>query len=91
MRPLYVPLVKALGFDLIWYGVLYTITCEIDHMTPPFGCNLFLMRAMAPKEISIIDIYRSVIPFVGLMVVMLVIMMPFPELALWLPNHVYGK
>jgi TRAP-type mannitol/chloroaromatic compound transport system permease large subunit len=60
-------------------------------MTPPFGYNLFLMRAMAPPEISIIDIYRSVIPFVGVMVVMLVIMMLFPELALWLPNHVYGK
>ena len=60
-------------------------------MTPPFGCNLFLMRAIAPQEISIIDIYRSVIPFVGVMVMMLVIMMLFPELALWLPNHVYGK
>jgi tripartite ATP-independent transporter DctM subunit len=91
VAPLYVPLVKALGFDLIWYGVLYTITCQIAYMTPPFGYNLFLMRAMAPPEISIIDIYRSVIPFVGVMVVMLVIMMLFPELALWLPNHVYGK
>tara|TARA_B100001093_G_C26453830_1_gene853484 strand:+ start:536 stop:685 length:150 start_codon:yes stop_codon:yes gene_type:complete len=49
------------------------------------------MRAIAPQEISIIDIYRSVIPFVGVMVMMLVIMMLFPELALWLPNHVYGK
>jgi TRAP-type mannitol/chloroaromatic compound transport system permease large subunit len=91
VAPLYVPLVKALGFDLIWYGVLYTITCQIAYMTPPFGYNLFLMRAMAPPEISIIDIYRSVIPFVGVMVVMLAIMMVFPELAMWLPNHVYGK
>ena len=91
VAPLYVPLVKALGFDLIWYGVLYTITCQIAYMTPPFGYNLFLMRAMAPPEISIIDIYRSVIPFVRVMVVMLAIMMVFPELAMWLPNHVYGK
>jgi TRAP-type mannitol/chloroaromatic compound transport system permease large subunit len=91
VAPLYVPLVKALGFDLIWYGVLYTITCQIAYMTPPFGYNLFLMRAMAPPEISIIDIYRSVIPFVGVMVVMLAIVMVFPELAKWLPNHVYGK
>jgi TRAP-type C4-dicarboxylate transport system permease large subunit len=91
VAPLYVPLVKALGFDLIWYGVLYTITCQIAYMTPPFGYNLFLMRAMAPPEISIIDIYRSVFPFVGVMVVMLAIMMVFPELAMWLPNHVYGK
>ena len=60
-------------------------------MTPPFGYNLSLMRAMAPPEISIIDIYRSVIPFVGVMVVILAIMMVFPELAMWLANHVYGK
>ena len=50
VAPLYVPLVGALGFDLIWYGVLYTITCQIAYMTPPFGYNLFLMRAMAPPE-----------------------------------------
>jgi TRAP-type mannitol/chloroaromatic compound transport system permease large subunit len=91
VAPLYVPLVKALGFDLIWYGVLYTITCQIAYMTPPFGYNLFLMRAMAPPEISITDIYRSVIPFVGVMVLMLAIMMLFPELALWLPDRVYNK
>ena len=91
VAPLYVPLVKALGFDLIWYGVLYTITCQIAYMTPPFGYNLFLMRAMAPPEISIIDIYRSVIPFVGVMVLMLAIMMLFPQLALWLPSQVYTK
>ena len=91
VAPLYVPLVKALGFDLIWYGVLYTITCQIAYMTPPFGYNLFLMRAMAPPEISITDIYRSVIPFVGVMVLMLAIVMLFPELALWLPDRVYNK
>ena len=52
VAPLYVPLVGALGFDLIWYGVLYTITTQIAYMTPPFGYNLFLMRAMAPPEVS---------------------------------------
>ena len=68
VAPLYVPLVKVLGFDLIWYGVLYTITTQIAYMTPPFGYNLFLMRAMAPPEVSLNDIYRSIIPFVGIMV-----------------------
>ena len=53
VAPLYVPLVQALGFDLIWYGVLYTITTQIAYMTPPFGYNLFLMRAMAPPEIGL--------------------------------------
>ena len=64
VAPLYVPLVIALGFDPVWYGVLYTITCQIAYITPPFGYNLFLMRAMAPPEITLPDIYRSIVPFV---------------------------
>ncbi|MDQ7070970.1 MAG: TRAP transporter large permease subunit [Rhodobacterales bacterium] len=91
VAPLYVPLVKVLGFDLIWYGVLYTITTQIAYMTPPFGYNLFLMRAMAPKEITIIDIYTSIIPFVLVMVGALGLIMAFPEIAMWLPKYVYGR
>jgi tripartite ATP-independent transporter DctM subunit len=91
VAPLYVPLIIALDFNPIWYGVLYTITCQIAYMTPPFGYNLFLMRAMAPPEISLVDIYRSIIPFVLVMTVGLVLVAVFPELALWLPNYVYGR
>ncbi|MTI08525.1 MULTISPECIES: TRAP transporter large permease [Curvivirga] len=91
VAPLYVPLVGALGFDLIWYGVLYTITTQIAYMTPPFGYNLFLMRAMAPPEIGLTDIYRSILPFVLVMTVALAIVMIFPEIALWLPEYVYSK
>ena len=91
VAPLYVPLVGALGFDLIWYGVLYTITTQIAYMTPPFGYNLFLMRAMAPPEISLRDIYSSILPFVLVMVVALATIMAFPEIALWLPGYVYGN
>ena len=87
VAPLYVPLVKVLGFDVVWYGVLYTITTQIAYMTPPFGYNLFLMRAMAPKEITIRDIYSSIIPFVLIMVTALVIIMIFPQIALWLPEQ----
>jgi TRAP-type mannitol/chloroaromatic compound transport system permease large subunit len=60
-------------------------------MTPPFGYNLFLMRAMSPKEVTLIDIYRSIIPFVLLMLLGLVLVIVFPEIALWLPEQVYGK
>jgi len=91
VAPLYVPLVKVLGFDPVWYGVLYTITCQIAYMTPPFGYNLFLMRAMAPKEISLVDIYRSIIPFVLIMTLALTLVMIFPQIALWLPEYVYSK
>ena len=90
VAPLYVPLVGALGFDLVWYGVLYTITCQIAYMTPPFGYNLFLMRALAPPEVTIGDIYRSIVPFVLVMIVALALVMAFPQLALALPQWRYG-
>jgi len=91
VAPLYVPLVKALDFDLVWYGVLYTITCQIAYMTPPFGYNLFLMRAMAPPEITLTDIYRSIVPFVLVMITGLAIVIAFPDVALWLPNLISGR
>jgi tripartite ATP-independent transporter DctM subunit len=90
VAPLYVPLVGVLGFDLVWYGVLYTITCQIAYMTPPFGYNLFLMRAMAPPEITLRDIYASIVPFIGIMLLALALVTAFPQIALWLPRYVYG-
>ncbi|AMD02083.1 TRAP transporter large permease [Halomonas chromatireducens] len=90
VAPLYVPLVVSLGFDPVWYGVLYTITVQIAYMTPPFGYNLFLMRAMAPPEVSLGDIYRSVWPFVLIMLLGLGLITVFPQLALWLPELYYG-
>ncbi|UOK72781.1 TRAP transporter large permease [Ancylobacter polymorphus] len=95
VAPLYIPLVKALdlGFDnqLIWYGILYTITCQIAYITPPFGYNLFLMRSLAPKEISLVDIYKSIWPFAAIMLFTIVILMVFPQIALWLPEHMKVK
>ena len=97
VAPLYVPLVATLdlGIDkhyvLVWYGVLYTITCQIAYMTPPFGYNLFLMRAMAPPEINIIDIYRSIVPFVGVMILALILVLAFPQIALWLPQQINAR
>ena len=86
VAPLYVPLIIALGFDPIWYGVLYTITCQIAYMTPPFGYNLFLMRAMAPNEITLSDIYRSITPFLLVMLFALILVMAFPQIATYLPD-----
>ena len=94
VAPLYIPLVKVLdlGFEnqLIWFGVLYTMTCQIAYITPPFGYNLFLMRAMAPKEISLPDIYRSIWPFVAMMTFTIALVLLFPQIALWLPELVRG-
>ena len=68
VAPLYIPLVDRsiwASNQLIWYGILYTITCQIAYITPPFGYNLFLMRSLAPPEITLVDIYRSIWPFVA--------------------------
>ncbi|MEI5677814.1 TRAP transporter large permease subunit [Mesorhizobium sp. CGMCC 1.15528] len=95
VAPLYIPLVKLLdlGFDnqLIWFGVLYTITCQIAYITPPFGYNLFLMRSLAPKEITLIDIYKSIWPFALIMMLTIALVMIFPGLALWLPEQMRVK
>jgi TRAP-type mannitol/chloroaromatic compound transport system permease large subunit len=91
VAPLYVPLVKKLGFDPIWFGILYTVTCQIAYMTPPFGYNLFLMKAMAPEGVSLGDIYLSIIPFVLIMFVGLALLMIFPQIALWLPNLYFAR
>ncbi|WP_315925307.1 TRAP transporter large permease subunit [Mesorhizobium sp. SP-1A] len=91
VAPLYIPLVKSLGFSPIWFGVLYTITCQIAYITPPFGYNLFLMRAMAPPDITLVDIYRSIVPFFFLMVLTLIVIMIFPQIALWLPEVYSGR
>ncbi len=91
VAPLYVPLVIELGYNPIWYGVLYTITCQIAYMTPPFGYNLFLMKAMAPKEVSLADIYRSIVPFVLVMILGLIVCMLFPQISLWLPGVYFGN
>ena len=91
VAPLYIPLIIALGFNPIWYGVLYTVTCQIAYMTPPFGYNLFLMKAMAPKEVTLVDIYGSIVPFVSLMVVGLALIMAFPQIALYLPDMYFAR
>ncbi|MCF4167152.1 TRAP transporter large permease subunit [Zavarzinia compransoris] len=90
VAPLFIPLAAELDFNLIWYGVLYTITCQVAYLTPPFGYNLFLMRSMAPPEITLPDIYRSIVPFVALMIFTLIIIGAFPGIATWLPDYFYG-
>jgi tripartite ATP-independent transporter DctM subunit len=91
VAPLYIPLVVKLGFDPIWFGILYTMTCQIAYITPPFGYNLFLMRAFAPPDVTLIDIYRSIVPFFALMVVSVILIMIFPQIALWLPDLYAGR
>jgi tripartite ATP-independent transporter DctM subunit len=92
VAPLYIPLVDRLDLgiegQMIWFGVLYTMTCQIAYITPPFGYNLFLMRGLAPKEITLVDIYRSIWPFVLMMSFTIGLVMLFPQIAMWLPGAI---
>lgn len=96
VAPLYIPIVADLGFSLVWFGVLYVMNCQMAFITPPFGYNLFLMKGLIPvaapdSGITMTDIYRSVIPFVGLQGAALGIVMAFPQIALWLPSIFFGS
>lgn len=84
--PIFVPIIEALGFDIIWFGILWILNCEMDYLTPPFGFNLFYLKGIVPPNITMMDIYRSIVPFVILQFLIMVLVMYFPELALWLPN-----
>ncbi len=92
VAPLYIPVVDKLGFDLVWYGVLYVLNCQIAYLTPPFGYNLFIMRGIVPpgSGITMGIIYKSVIPFVLIQMFCLVLVMIFPGLAMWLPDLFFG-
>ncbi len=87
--PLYVPIVRDLGFDTTWFAVLFILSMQSAYLTPPFGYNLFYMKSVAPKSITIVDIYRSALPFVGLQVLGLALVVAFPSIALWLPDLLF--
>lgn len=88
--PVMTPIVAELGFDPIWFGVLFIINMEIGFLTPPFGYNLFYLKGVAPKSIRLTEIYTSIIPFVILMILGLIICIVFPQIILWLPSVVFG-
>ncbi len=88
--PLFTPVAVTLGYDPIWFGVLMIINIMIAVQTPPYGFALFYLKGIAPPEVGMGDIYRSVTPFVMLSLVVLILCMFFPEIVLWLPNTVMG-
>jgi len=85
--PIYTPIIVALGFNPVWFGVLFVVNLQIAYSSPPFGYALFFMRGIAPETITTGQIYRSAIPFVILQIIGLGLIMAFPQLALWLPSQ----
>jgi TRAP-type mannitol/chloroaromatic compound transport system permease large subunit len=85
--PAFLPIVQVLGFDPLWFGVLFCVNMEMAYLTPPFGFNLFYMKAVAPEGTTMGEIYRSIAPFVILQAIGLIIVILFPDLALWIPGR----
>lgn len=88
--PVFLPIVRALGFDIIWFGVVFLVNVQVAYISPPFGFSLFYMKSVAPPQITMADIYKAIIPYIIIQIIILVVVMFFPVLSLWLPNLIYG-
>ena len=88
--PILLPILPLYGFDPLWLGVLYAVNTQTGYLTPPFGTMLFLIKGIAPKEVTMNDIYRSIVPFVATQLVCLALCMIFPKIVTWLPNLLFN-
>lgn len=86
--PIFAPIAIALGFDPIWFGILFIVLMEIGFLTPPFGYNLFYLKGVAPSDVTMNELYLSTIPFVLIMILAVGLMMIFPQIILWLPKAI---
>jgi tripartite ATP-independent transporter DctM subunit len=88
--PIFYPIIQRLGFDPIWFGVIFQVNLCMGYLTPPFGYNLFYLKSLAP-EAEMKLIYKSVMPFIGIMILCTIVMIIFPEIIVWLPNVLLGR
>ena len=84
--PIFVRIVKQLGFDPVWFGVLFCLNMQISYLSPPFGPAAFYLKGVAPKDISLNQIFSALWPFILLQAMVLLIVLSFPQIALWLPS-----
>ena len=87
--PIFGPIIRQLGFDPIWFGVLFAVNLQVSFLSPPFGYALFYLKGVAPPEIQTTDIWKSSAPFIVLQVVGVIMVMVFPQIILWLPGVLY--
>ena len=84
--PIFFPLAKTLGFDLTWFGLIMLLSLEIGYTTPPFGLLLFVMKGVAPPEVTMMDVYKAALPFIACSLLLILLLVFFPPLATWLPQ-----
>jgi TRAP-type mannitol/chloroaromatic compound transport system permease large subunit len=88
--PVVGPVLLQLGLDPVWLGIMIAVNLQTSFLTPPFGFALFYLRGVAPPEVTTLQIYRGVVPFVTMQLLMLVILAIFPAMATWLPRAIFG-
>nr|MDJ0820389.1 TRAP transporter large permease subunit [Paracoccaceae bacterium] len=84
--PIFFPLAATLDFDLVWFGLIMLLALEISFTTPPFGLLLFVMKGVAPPGTTMREIYTSAFPFIGCSLLLVALLIAFPQIALWLPS-----
>jgi tripartite ATP-independent transporter DctM subunit len=84
--PIFLPVIKVMGWDPIWFGTIMMLNLEMATITPPFGLSLFVMKGIAPSDVSIGDIYRAAVPFILINIILMGLMILFPGIVLWLPS-----
>ena len=84
--PTLFPLINSVGYDLIWFGIIYTITMEIAVLTPPVGLNLYVIQGLAPKDIDLKDVILGALPFIAALAILICLLLIFPQMALYLPE-----
>jgi tripartite ATP-independent transporter DctM subunit len=89
--PIVGPVLLAMGLDPVWLGIMIAINLQTSFLTPPFGFALFYLRGVAPPEVTTLQIYRGVIPFVVIQIFALLLLAIFPGLVTWLPEQIYGS
>ena len=88
--PVFIPIVKSLGFDPVWFCILFLIVIQTSYLTPPMAPAIFYLRGIAPPEMTLPHMFRGVIPFIILQIFTLGVVMAFPQVVLWLPSKVLG-
>jgi tripartite ATP-independent transporter DctM subunit len=84
--PIFLPLIKAMGYDPVWFGILFNINMQIAYLSPPFGSACFFLKSVAPADVGMEEIFAACWPWIGLQLIALILVMAFPDIALWLPR-----
>jgi tripartite ATP-independent transporter DctM subunit len=88
--PIVAPVLLAMGLDPVWLGVMIAINLQTSFLTPPFGFALFYLRGVAPESVQTTDMYKGVIPFIGLQLLLMLMLSFYPQIATWLPSQMYS-